>query len=304
MFLNDNSIYINRINRVFDFIDDNLNEPLCLKKLSDIACFSPYHFHRIFRDITGETLNEYVIRQRIEKAAAAILHKENINVGEAAVLYGFNDKASFSRAFKKFYGISPTGFKKQNSSRYSRIEQLKSKNSQQKHAAEKYLCIITNLKQWMAMNAEITVKDLPQMHVAYVTALGVQELAGAFNTLIQWAAPRGLMQGNDFRMLTLYHDSFKVTSADKVRMSACITVNDKALTGGEIGFTTIAGGRHLTGRFKIGLDEFEKSWTGMFMEMNELGFKKADRNPFEIYYNDFNEHPEKKCIVDICIPIT
>lgn len=72
---------------------------------------------------------------------------------------------------------------------------------------------------------------------------------------------------------------------------------------GEIGLTTIEKGKYITGHFEISLDEFEKSWTGLFIWMNENGYKKTEGNPFEIYQNNFNDHPEKKCVVDLYIPI-
>ena len=74
-------------------------------------------------------------------------------------------------------------------------------------------------------------------------------------------------------------------------------------TKGEIGTTSIENGKCIVGKFEIGLNEFEKSWTGLFLWMNENGYKKDDREPFEIYHNNFNEHPKRKAIVDFCIPI-
>ena len=56
-----------RINRVFEFIDANLEADVSLTTVSEVAFFSPFHFHRVFKFVTGETLNEYVTRQRIEK---------------------------------------------------------------------------------------------------------------------------------------------------------------------------------------------------------------------------------------------
>jgi AraC family transcriptional regulator len=56
--------------------------------------------------------------------------------------------------------------------------------------------------------------------------------------------------------------------------------------------------------FHFELNEFEKSWTGLFLWMNENGYSKAERNPFEIYHNNFNEHPEGKFVVDFYVPIT
>mgnify|MGYP006210080987 CR=1 FL=1 len=105
------------------------------------------------------------------------------------------------------------------------------------------------------------------------------------------------------KMVTIYHDSFIVTDANKVRMSASILLNKPAKAEAEIGLTSIEAGKFIVGGFEIGLDEFEKSWTGLYLWMNERGYKKADRNSFEIYHNNFNEHPEKKAIVYFYIPI-
>ena len=59
----------------------------------------------------------------------------------------------------------------------------------------------------------------------------------------------------------------------------------------------------IIGSFVIDLSEFEKAWNSLFVWMAESGYKKADREVFEIYHNDYRVHPEKKCIVDYYIPI-
>jgi len=304
MKVNENEIqteYKNRINRVFKYIDENLDSDLSLNIISEIAFFSPFHFHRVFKFITTETLNEYVTRRRIEKSASDLIHK-NIAITEISFKYGFKDNSSYTRTFKKYYGVSPTEFKDQNPNKFSKIRQLKSKNGQEYPDYKKYICIVNNLKNWIKMNANIKIKEIPKMDLAYVSSIGPQNLEIAYQKLIKWAAPKGLIN-EQAKMVTIYHDSFKVTEANKVRMSACVTLNESTETGGEIGVTTINKGKFVIGNFEIGLNEFQKSWTGLFIWMNENGYKKADRNPFEIYHNNFNEHPERKCIVDFCIPI-
>lgn len=293
--------YQNRINRVFKFIDENLDSDLSLNAISEIAFFSPFHFHRVFKFITGETLNEYVNRQRVEKSALAILHK-NITTSEIAHKYGFSDNSSFSRAFKRYFGISPTEFKSQNPNKHSKICQLESKNGQAYPDYEKYICIINNLKKWIKMNAKIEIKEMPKMDLAYVSCIGTQNLESAYQKLMRWATPLDLMN-EQTKMLTIYHDSFKVTAANKVRMSASILLNEPVEVNGEIGLTSIQKGKFIVGNFEIGLDDFEKSWTGLFLWMNENGYKKADKNPFAVYHNNFKEHPQRKAIVDFCIPI-
>lgn len=151
------------------------------------------------------------------------------------------------------------------------------------------------------MNAKIKVEEMPAMKLAYVSCTGPENMPAAYHQLIRWATPRGLMEGA--KLVTIYYDSFKVTEASKVRMSACVQISEEVETEGEIGLTSIEAGKCIIGSFEIGMHEFEKSWTGLFVWMNEQGFQKAEREPFEIYHNDFNEHPEKKAIVDFCIPV-
>lgn len=293
--------YLNRVNRVFKYIDENLDSDLSLDVVSEIAFFSPFHFHRVFKFITEETLNGFVTRKRVEKSASDLIHK-NVTVTEISFKYGFKDNSSFTRTFKKYYGVSPTEFKSQNPNKFSKIRQLESKNGQEYPDNEKYICIINKLKNWIKMNANIEIKEMPKMNLAYVSSIGPQNLGSAYQKLMKWSTPKGLMN-EQTKMITIYHDSFKVTEANKVRMSACILLKKPVETENEIGLASIEEGKCIVGRFEIGLNEFEKSWTGLFIWMNENGYKKADKNPFEIYHNNFNEHPERKAIVDFCIPI-
>ena len=61
-----NNHYHDRVNRVLDYIGRHLDEELSLSRLSEVGCFSPFHFHRIFQSVTGETLNSHVRRVRLE----------------------------------------------------------------------------------------------------------------------------------------------------------------------------------------------------------------------------------------------
>jgi AraC family transcriptional regulator len=73
-----------------------------------VAAFSPFHFHRVFRAITGETLFGFIHRLRIEKAAGALLNHPDQSVLEIALDHGFASAATFARAFKLRFGMSAT----------------------------------------------------------------------------------------------------------------------------------------------------------------------------------------------------
>ena len=66
--------YVDRVNRAIDHITRNLAEPLQLEDVARVACFSPYHFHRIFRALVGETLHDFVKRVRLERAVFLMSH--------------------------------------------------------------------------------------------------------------------------------------------------------------------------------------------------------------------------------------
>ncbi|QDO93900.1 AraC family transcriptional regulator [Formosa sediminum] len=296
------SDYRNRIDNVFKYIDEHLNENLSLELVSRIALYSPYHFHRVFKFVTQETLSTYVNRRRIEQAASMLIHKSK-SISEIAMLCGFNDNSSFTRAFKKFYKISPTDFRAQNTNIFSKISQLESKNGQAYPCYEKYICTINNLKNWIKMNAKIDVKDISEIQAIGLTHIGVNGIEHAFQKLIMWANSKHLMHIPEAKVGRIFYNSFKITAAEQVRMSVFLTTKTPIKTEGEINNLTIEKGKCIVGHFEIKPEDFEKSWTGLFIWMNENGYQKSDAHPFEIYHNDFRTHPEHKCFVDLYIPI-
>ena len=153
------------------------------------------------------------------------------------------------------------------------------------------------------MNANIEIKEIPKLNLAGVTHVGINGIENAFEKLTKWAIPKGLLKDSEAKMGRIFYDSLKVTANDKVRMSIILTTNEPFEAEGEINKLTINKGKCIVGRFEITPNEFEKSWTGLFIWMNENGYKKSVENPFEIYQNDYREHPENKFIVDLFIPI-
>ena len=78
-----------RINKVTDYIHNHIDQPLSLQKMAGIACFSPFHFHRVFTILTGETPTDYIKRTRIEKAALLLKRNKELSATEIARLCGF-----------------------------------------------------------------------------------------------------------------------------------------------------------------------------------------------------------------------
>src|SRR5882724_4899052 len=105
------SEYSRRIDRVIDYLRENLHRPVKLGELAHVACFSEFHFHRIFGAVSGETLNNFANRLRLEKAAR-LLRYSGQSLTDIALDCGFSSSATFSRAFRTGYDTSPSQFRK------------------------------------------------------------------------------------------------------------------------------------------------------------------------------------------------
>jgi AraC family transcriptional regulator len=100
--------YEKRVNRVIDHVREHLAEDLSLERLAQVAALSPFHFHRIFRAITNETLFAFIQRLQLERAAVALIHHRDESVLAIVLDHGFSSAATFARAFRGRFGMSAT----------------------------------------------------------------------------------------------------------------------------------------------------------------------------------------------------
>lgn len=303
------SEYISRINRVMEFIDKHYNEQVNLDKLAGVAHFSPFHFHRIFSMLTGETPADFFLRIRTEKAAQQLRDYQHKNISDIAFDCGFSSMSLFARTFRKHFGMNATAFRNiekpvfvKDGVYYSKNGQSLSRNSQIYMPLNNELYSI-NLKHVVIMETKVIVKEMPDMQVIYCRHIGAfNEIYKAYGKVLRFADPRGLIKP-DSHTVTVYHDDPSVTEISKVRQSACLVVDKDLKIEGEIGKMTIKGGKYAVGHFEIDVTEFEKAWNTMCAWFTESGYEPGEDNPYEYYYCDPENHPEHKFVLDICIPV-
>ncbi|MDD2286097.1 MAG: AraC family transcriptional regulator [Paludibacter sp.] len=305
-------IYVARINRVMDYVEKNMDQPVDLSVMAEVAAFSPYHFHRIFTCVLGETPSNFVTRVKLEKSAQ-LLQDSNLLISDIAYKCGFRNLSSYSRAFKSYFGVSAKFFRNQekavyikNGIRYSKNCKAASKIGKTRQLVNAQFCDV-ELNQLLIMNAQIEIKQMPKLHLIYCRHMGAfNKIGGAYEKLFRWAAPRGLVSGVT-KTVTVYHDDPSVTSIDKVRQDASILLDPlvyaEVKAEGEFCKSTVEGGKFAVGHFTIKETEFEQAWNSMCSWLTESGYQPDDGCTYEYYHNDYNEHPEHKFIVDICIPV-
>lgn len=102
--------YRERLERVRSHIRDNLDGPLNLDDLADIACLSRFHWHRTYRGLTGETVWQTVRRMRLHRAAAELANG-TLAIEQIVARSGYTNSRAFSQAFKADYGLPPLRYR-------------------------------------------------------------------------------------------------------------------------------------------------------------------------------------------------
>ncbi len=320
--VNQNEIeYVNRINRALDYIDSNLSNSITLNDVAEAANFSRFHFHRIFSAMIGETLNQYIQRLRLEKAATLLVTYPGRSVTDIAFDTGFSGSDTFARSFKKFFNVSASEWRKNmqnvdsnNCKDKSNYQQMCGNNSKEFNKIFSYFDDVDSTIKWrstMLNTSEINVevKELPLMTLAYVRHIGPyagdQDLFGRlYGKLTKWAAPRGVFAQKEFKFINIYHDNPEITDDDKLRMSICVTIPEDMQVDGEIGKMTVEPNRYAVGHFELDVDQYKEAWDFMCGRwMAESGYQPGEGLVFEEMVEDPEKHPEGKHVVNICVPV-
>ncbi|WP_345949255.1 GyrI-like domain-containing protein [Mucilaginibacter sp. PAMB04274] len=208
-------IYRRRINLVIDHLNDHPDRSVSLEELASVAYFSPFHFHRIFVAMMGETVNTFTNSMRNEKTARLLRFSER-SIADISSECGFSSSATLSRSFKQSFGISPD--------RYRKGEDIKnSKIRKDLQPVTDYHC---NLKQKeLEQRFLVQIKQLQERRIAYIRVTDAFKegvVIAAFAKLIDWSKGAGLF-GSE-RIFGMSKDDPEVTPKEKYRYEACITL--------------------------------------------------------------------------------
>lgn len=299
--------YAARFNRVLDYIQAHLAEEMDLETLATVACFSPYHFHRLFHGWMGETLRDFIFRLRVERAATQLHYNPGKTITEIALDCGFSSSSTFARAFKAFHGVSASEWRNRKNRKTDR------------KGCEAELGLAN--ASWNAtdglgpfrevpvtMKIDVDVKQLEPLPVAYLRHVGsFQNNTGLFERLFGrlcgWAGPRGLL-GPGTQFLSIYHDNPEVTEAAKLRLDVAISVSPDTKVDGEIGKQVLPGGMYAVTRVRIKPEQYGEAWDALMGGwFPGSGYQPDDRPCFELYLNDPKSDPEGMHEVAICEPV-
>ncbi len=278
------------INRVCEYIQQNLDQEIHITDIITISNFSKFHFHRIFSSFTGQSVAQYIQSSRLKKASYQLAFNKHESIITIALSSGFESHEAFSRAFKRHFSQTPSQFRRKPDwvswhCHFNAISQPKPSGDQ---------------------NMKVEIIQFPKLKVAVLEHLGspdrVMETAAAF---IAWRKESGLSPVNSSRTFGIPNGDPKRMEPQDFRWEVCGSIledvpeNKYGVQKGFIPAGLCAKVRHL-GSY----DALEQSIYPIYQEwIPTQDLELRDYPCFFEYHNFIHEVNEADLITDIYIPL-
>ena len=275
-------------------IQAHLDDDLSLPVLAGAAGLSIPHLHRLFRRLTNETPQKYCQRLRLERAALRLLMGRE-RVLDVAMECGYRSHETFSRAFRRRFGLSPVVYR---STR---------RPSSPAPTEETEKGTVPRRLEDLQSGCEISatrVQELGEIPVAFIRHVGPYETVdpAAWDRLLRWAARRDW--GEPRLLLGVPQDAPGITAPDKLRFDAALRVPEPFEADGEVGFQVLSGGLFGITTHVGPYATLERAYRTAFERLNELRRYRVVGMPCVEVYHATRINPAYELNqTDLCIPV-
>jgi len=277
--------YRQKMTLVYSYIDQHLDDDLSLDVLSEVACFSKFHFHRLFSEYSGISLYKYLQLLRLKRASYQLVFNPHQSVLDIALDAAFSSPESFSRAFKKAFSQTPRDFRKK---------------PLWEPWLEKYHFTAPRGTEHM----DVRVIDFPKTLIAVLEHLGaVGKLNYSIEKFIDWRKQSKLSPVASSSTYGLVYSDPKTTDPDEFRFDVCgevqqpVAQNDWGIIN-----KVIPAGRYACIRHHGSHDQLDVKVRYLYCQwLSENNQNLADFPCFFEYINFFPEVAEHELITDIYI---
>lgn len=299
-----NSQYEDKIDKVINYIDNNLSEKINLSILAEVSNFSQYHFSRIFNSVLGESPMSYVTRKRLERSVY-YLRKTHMSILEISNICGFTSISSFNSAFKKHFSMTPSEIRKIS----GKISNFSSKLSNNQEVIEPSICYNkggNNNLMRRVWDMNISIEKLPEYEVAYIRHVGSYlDTRKTWEKLTQWAVKNNILQTKQY-FIGISQDDPNIVQEHVCRYDACVTIplefHKEDYDG--VKFKKLSEGMYALYKFYDTNDKFALAYQSIFGQwLPKSDYDLDARECLEFCMNNPFDDPEGKCRVDLYIPI-
>jgi AraC family transcriptional regulator len=289
-------LYRERILQVLVFIQRNLDDELPLEAFARVTHFSPYHFHRVFRGIVGESLQEHIRRLRLERAAMRLKYT-GWTVLEIALEAGYETHEAFTRAFRALYDCCP--------SRFRLDKGLLAKASTAGVHYREDGSIDSDLQLPLGGDTmDVRIERLEPLHVAFVRHVGpYNQVQAAWEKLCMRLGREGRLDAGA-KFIGVCYDDPEVTPPEKVRYDACVTVDEDFIPAEEVGVQTLADGEYAVVTHAGPYDALGQTYAKLFGQwLPHSGRELRSQPSLEFYLNDPESTEPADLLTDIYAPL-
>ncbi|HPH97931.1 MAG TPA: helix-turn-helix domain-containing protein [Anaerolineaceae bacterium] len=283
------TLYRARTETAVTYIAGHLDTDLNLENVAAAAGFSPYHFHRIFTSVTGETPHDFILRLRLEHAANLLLKAPGLSITDIACQCGFSSPSTFARAFKGYFGASASAFRGR-------------KNWPAAPAVE--MPAASQPSPFDPNTVKIT--TCPALHVAYIANLegySLEKICKAWGRLWKWAQARGWARPETLALGVSYDDP-RITPQEKCRYYACLTVPEAVHPDRHISVMDLPAGRYAVFTVECRADEIQHVYHDFFRTwLLDSSCQPGNAPIYEIYLATPENHPRQLYCIEIRCPI-
>lgn len=289
--------YIERIQRVLRFIQENLDEELSPVRCAQVAHFSSYHFHRVFSGLVGESLSLHVRRLRLERAAGE-LRRTDSTVLEVALSAGYDAHEPFTRAFRSHFGKPPSVFR-QSPESFSFPRALCAVHYGSDDAVSRFVPL-----EMESNMIEVKVEHQPARRLFALPYQGdYLKIGAAFEQLAERAAQDGLL-GPESDSVGVYYDDPESTPVDELRAHAGIVVPVDAPLPTGLEALELKSGDYAIGVHRGPYEALGNSYRWLFGKwLPQSGREPANQPCHEVYVTDPKTTPPTELITHIFIPL-
>jgi AraC family transcriptional regulator len=264
--------------------EEHLEEALNLAELAAIAGFSPHHFHRIFQYVTGEAPKEYLRRLRLERAVLRLKVSPD-NVLQIALEAGFRTHETFTRAFARRFGITPSDFRTLLRGYREVADEVMGSQSFPGYADETPLTLRFDMRK-----EPVTVEMCPSRHLLFVRHVGYENLLDGqesflslWDELFDYADAQGIRYSPEL-LVGITHDDPYVTDERHIRFDACLPIDGPVGASYPIGYRFQPASLCVARRHVGGMEEIAKTFAYIgvdWLPSDDYGLRAAA--PFEVY---------------------
>jgi AraC family transcriptional regulator len=274
--------YHRRLDRVRAHLEQHLADPPDLAELARIAGLSPFHFHRVFRALTGEPVGEYQRRIRIERAALLLRHTDQA-VTAVGLAVGYESPAAFSRAFARTFSLSPAAWRA---------------SAPPPSPAPVASPAPAPIQPMRFVDRRPSTVWFVRRHGPYPEAAPAA-----------WAALMGTVSWRLFlqfpaELIGVCHDDPEITAPGRLRYDACLRLRLPLPSRGELATQVLPGGRHAVFLHRgphAGLPETYRQIYGAWLP--SCGEALAESPSFEVYLDHPQRTPPSRLRTEIHLPL-